>query len=240
MIKVGVVGLGKMGLSHHALMHAHPEVEVVACDSSKYVLGVLEKNTGVGPTATTRRCSARPASTRWSSPRRRAPTRRWSRRRSSAGCTCSARSRSDARSGATSRRAGRRSPRSAGLVTQVGYHNRFVGAFGEVKRLLDAGAIGEVTPRARPRPTARSCSSRRAAPGAAAAARAAAASTTTPPTRSTCSTGTSASRPASAARCCGQVFSARDRRRGLQHALLRRRRHRASSRSTGPTSPTAR
>lgn len=32
-----------------------------------------------------------------------------------------------------------------GLVAQVGYHNRFVGAFREVKRLLDAGAIGEVT-----------------------------------------------------------------------------------------------
>ena len=29
-------------------------------------------------------------------------------------------------------------------MTQVGYHNRFVGAFQEVKRLLDAGAIGPV------------------------------------------------------------------------------------------------
>ena len=35
--------------------------------------------------------------------------------------------------------------RERGLVTQVGYHNRFVGAFREVKRLLDAGAIGRVT-----------------------------------------------------------------------------------------------
>jgi predicted dehydrogenase len=34
--------------------------------------------------------------------------------------------------------------RSAGLVTQVGYHNRFVGAFREVKDLLDRGAIGDV------------------------------------------------------------------------------------------------
>jgi scyllo-inositol 2-dehydrogenase (NADP+) len=46
-IKVGVVGLGKMGLSHHALLHAHPDAEVVVCESSKYVRGVLEKNTGV-------------------------------------------------------------------------------------------------------------------------------------------------------------------------------------------------
>ncbi len=36
-------------------------------------------------------------------------------------------------------------PSERGLVTQVGYHNRFVGAFREVKRLLDAGAIGTVT-----------------------------------------------------------------------------------------------
>ncbi|HEX5264562.1 MAG TPA: Gfo/Idh/MocA family oxidoreductase, partial [Phenylobacterium sp.] len=32
-----------------------------------------------------------------------------------------------------------------GLVNQVGYHYRFVGAFQEVKRLLDAGAIGQVS-----------------------------------------------------------------------------------------------
>ena len=48
MINVGVVGVGKMGLSHHALLNAHPDVNVAGiCDSSKYVLGVLEKNTGV-------------------------------------------------------------------------------------------------------------------------------------------------------------------------------------------------
>ncbi len=38
----------------------------------------------------------------------------------------------------------RASPPSAGLVTQVGYHNRFVGAFREVQRLLELGAIGPV------------------------------------------------------------------------------------------------
>ncbi len=44
----------------------------------------------------------------------------------------------------------------AGLVTQVGYHNRFVGSFREVKRLLDAGAIGAVSTSSA-RPTARWC-----------------------------------------------------------------------------------
>lgn len=32
-----------------------------------------------------------------------------------------------------------------GLVAQVGYHNRFIGTFGEVKRLLDGGALGRVS-----------------------------------------------------------------------------------------------
>lgn len=31
------------------------------------------------------------------------------------------------------------------LVAQVGYHNRFIGTFREVKRLLDAGALGRVS-----------------------------------------------------------------------------------------------
>jgi predicted dehydrogenase len=32
-----------------------------------------------------------------------------------------------------------------GLITQVGYHNRFVATFGEMKRLLDAGVLGRVS-----------------------------------------------------------------------------------------------
>ena len=81
------------------------------------------------------RCSTRPSSTRWSSPRRRSCTPRWCGRPSSAGCTSSARSRSaSTRPSPTS---SPRSPPSEGLVTQVGYHYRFVGAFAEVKRLLD-------------------------------------------------------------------------------------------------------
>ena len=48
MIKVAVVGLGKMGLSHLAMIRPHPDVEVVAvCDSTKYVLDVLSKYTGL-------------------------------------------------------------------------------------------------------------------------------------------------------------------------------------------------
>ena len=44
MIRLAVVGLGKMGLSHHAMINAHPGVSVDAvCDSTGYVLDVLNK-----------------------------------------------------------------------------------------------------------------------------------------------------------------------------------------------------
>lgn len=35
--------------------------------------------------------------------------------------------------------------RSRGLIAQVGYHNRFIGTFNEVKRLIDSGALGRIT-----------------------------------------------------------------------------------------------
>lgn len=43
-----MVGLGKMGLSHHAMMNVHPDVQVVAaCDSNAYVTDVLARHTGL-------------------------------------------------------------------------------------------------------------------------------------------------------------------------------------------------
>ena len=39
MIRAGIVGLGKMGISHYSILNAHPEVNVVAvCDTSSFVL----------------------------------------------------------------------------------------------------------------------------------------------------------------------------------------------------------
>jgi predicted dehydrogenase len=143
MIRVGVVGLGKMGLSHHALLHAHPEVEAIACDSSRYVLGVLEKNTGVTVYSDYERMLAEadldavviatPSSAHAAMAR--AAFERGLHVFCEKPLTLDA-----GDSQALAREAGER-----GLVTQVGYHNRFVAAFAEVRALLDAGAIGEVT-----------------------------------------------------------------------------------------------
>jgi predicted dehydrogenase len=144
MIKVGVVGLGKMGLSHHAMVNAHPDVEVVGiCDSSNYVLGVLKKYTGV-ETYTDFEAMlekvemdavviATPSSSH-------AQLVRGALERD-LHVFCEKPFTLDVRDAQALTELGK----ARGAVTQVGYHNRFVGAFGEVKRLLEAEAIGEVT-----------------------------------------------------------------------------------------------
>ncbi len=44
MIKTAVIGLGKMGLSHVAILGAHPDVDLVAvCDTSKIVLSAFKQ-----------------------------------------------------------------------------------------------------------------------------------------------------------------------------------------------------
>ena len=48
MIRTALVGLGKMGLSHLAILNSHPDLEVVGiCDSTTYVREVLAKYTGL-------------------------------------------------------------------------------------------------------------------------------------------------------------------------------------------------
>lgn len=144
MIKIAVVGLGKMGVSHLAIVNAHPDLELAAvCDASGYVLGVLEKYTGVTTysdyDAMLRELEldavliATPSRTHASMVR--AALER------GLHVFCEKPFTLDpADAEALTALA-----RERGAVTQVGYHNRFVGAFGEVKRLLEAGAIGTVS-----------------------------------------------------------------------------------------------
>jgi scyllo-inositol 2-dehydrogenase (NADP+) len=47
-VRAAIVGLGKMGLSHFAIVNAHPRLSLQAvCDSSSYLLEILGQNTGV-------------------------------------------------------------------------------------------------------------------------------------------------------------------------------------------------
>jgi predicted dehydrogenase len=143
-IRIAVVGLGKMGLSHLAIVNAQPEVELAAvCDASKYVLGVLEKYTGVATysdyDAMLRELELDAVVIATPSRTHASMVRQALERGLHVFCekpfTLSVKDAEELTALA----------REKGAVTQVGYHNRFVGAFAEVKKLLDAGAIGKVT-----------------------------------------------------------------------------------------------
>jgi predicted dehydrogenase len=144
MIRLGVVGLGKMGLSHLSMLNAHPSVSVEGvCDTSGYLNSLLGKYTGLSTFSQldsmldevdldaivictpsflhadqVSAALARDLHVFCEKPLCLNPVDSWR----------------------LTRMAEQR-----GLVTQVGYHHRFVGAFQEVKRLLDTGALGTVT-----------------------------------------------------------------------------------------------
>ena len=144
MVRLAVVGLGKMGMSHHAMINAHPDVKVAAvCDSTQYVLDVLSKYTGVKTYSDYDRMLneveldavliATPSSAHQGMVQ--------AALQKGLHVFCEKPFVLDAIEGvklaqmATERK----------LVNQVGYHYRFVGAFQEMKRLLDLNAIGDVS-----------------------------------------------------------------------------------------------
>ena len=144
MIRLALIGLGKMGLSHHAMINAHPHVSVDAvCDGTGYLLDVLNKYTGVRTFSDYRKMFAEvpldaviiatPSSLHAEMVR--AALER------GLHVFCEKPFSLDTADGQQLVTLAA----EKGLVNQVGYHYRFVGAFQEVKRLLDQGAIGEVT-----------------------------------------------------------------------------------------------
>jgi predicted dehydrogenase len=48
MLKGGVIGFGRMGLTHYSILNTHPDVQFVAvCDASKFMLRSLKKYTSL-------------------------------------------------------------------------------------------------------------------------------------------------------------------------------------------------
>jgi predicted dehydrogenase len=144
MVRLGVVGLGKMGLSHYAIINAHPCVKVEAiCDSAGYVLDVLNKYTGV---KTYTNFEAMLSEIELDAVIIATPSSLHTKMVKAVldknlHIFCEKPFCLDTKEGEDVTRIAQ----EKGLVNQVGYHNRFVGAFQEVKRLLDEKAIGEVT-----------------------------------------------------------------------------------------------
>ncbi|HTP64311.1 MAG TPA: Gfo/Idh/MocA family oxidoreductase [Geobacteraceae bacterium] len=144
MVRVAVVGLGKMGISHFSMINAHPRVQVVAvCDATGYLLDVLGKYSGVRTYADYEKMLG---DTELDAVVIATPSRLHARMVGSAlerglHVFCEKPFCLDVNEGEVLAE----SARGKRLVNQVGYHYRFVGTFREVKRLLDVGAIGEVT-----------------------------------------------------------------------------------------------
>jgi predicted dehydrogenase len=143
MIKMAVVGLGKMGLSHLAMVRPHPDVNLVAvCDTVGYVLDTLNKYTGVKTyTDYTKMLEQEQLDAVLIA----TPSRSHGAMVSAAldrdlHVFCEKPFSLDPQEGLALAELAERKR----LVTQVGYHYRFVGAFEEVKRLLEAEAVGKI------------------------------------------------------------------------------------------------
>lgn len=144
MIRVGVVGIGKMGISHLSILGAHPKVEIAGvCDKSSYALSLIGKYSGF-PTFSS--VEAMIAEGDLDALLLATPTQSHAplvRQGAAAGLHvfCEKPFTMDA---ADSRELAALF-REKGLVGQVGYHYRYVAAFQEVKAILDTGLLGRVT-----------------------------------------------------------------------------------------------
>jgi len=143
-INVAVIGLGKMGLSHLAIVNALDDFKVAAiCDSAALVGQVIEKYGKLHYVGKYDDVLALPdlhaviiaTPTTAHAPMVQAALDRGLHVFCEKPLTLST-----AESQALADLAA-----SKGLIAQVGYHNRFIGTFNEVKKLVESGAIGRVT-----------------------------------------------------------------------------------------------
>jgi len=143
MIKVALIGAGKMGISHLAILGAHPEVSIVGvCDTSKMVTDVLTKYSGyncfsdylamvdkVKPDAVFIAVPTK-VHARFIKDMLERGIHVFSEKPF---CLTPEEGESLVKLA-----------KEKNLINQVGYHNKFIGTFNEVKKLLDEGAIGEI------------------------------------------------------------------------------------------------
>lgn len=143
MLNVGLIGLGKMGLSHLAIVNTHPAVKLVGiCDSASYLCSILHKYTGIEVFSNYREMLDKKSldaviiatPSRFHGEMVREALNR------GLHVFCEKPFCLDVSDGLDLAELAERK----GVVNQVGYHYRFVGAFNEAKRLLDAHALGRL------------------------------------------------------------------------------------------------
>lgn len=142
-VKIAVVGLGKMGLSHFSMVNAHPDTDTLGCDATGFLVDVLSKNTKTTfykdytkmLEAADLDAVVIATPSRAHDPMVRAALER--------GIHVFCEKPFSLNWEEAERLADLAEQKN--LVNQVGYHYRYVGAFREMKRLLDAGALGTIT-----------------------------------------------------------------------------------------------
>ena len=142
-VRIAVVGLGKMGLSHFSMVNAHPETETRACDGAGFLVDVLSKNIG---TPVHKDYDAMLASEDLDAVVIATPSKFHAPMVTAAlekgiHVFCE---KPFCLDWADSERLTKLAT-DKGLVAQVGYHYRYVGAFQEMKRVLASGALGRIT-----------------------------------------------------------------------------------------------
>ncbi len=143
MIKIALIGAGKMGLSHLSILGAHPDVEVVGvADTSKIVTDVLEKYSPFKTFSDYKKMldAVTPDAVFVSAPTKyhAAIVEDLLQRGihvfvEKPFCLNVAQGTKLVKLA-----------KEKGLVNQVGYHNKFIGTFEEVKRIVSGGYIGEI------------------------------------------------------------------------------------------------
>jgi|ERR1035437_447501 predicted dehydrogenase len=143
MIKAGIIGLGKMGISHAAIVNIHPSVELVAvCDTSSIVLDAFKKFSKVNVYKDYVKMIdnenldfvvvATP--TRFHYKMVRYALEKGIHTFCEKPFSLASKEGEDLVALADQKK----------LVNQVGYHNHFIGTFRELKRLLDANVLGNL------------------------------------------------------------------------------------------------
>lgn len=143
MIKGAIIGLGKMGLSHAAIIGAHPDVDMVAvCDTSSMVLDAFKKFSSFKTYFDYKEMIEKESldfvliatPTRFHYPMVKFALGKGLHVYCEKPFSLTTTEGEELVSMAKRR----------GLVNQVGYHNQFIGTFRELKRLLKAGVLGEL------------------------------------------------------------------------------------------------
>jgi predicted dehydrogenase len=142
MIKTAIIGLGKMGLSHCSILGAHPDVDLVAvCDSSSLLQDAFKKLTKTQVYSDYKKMieETQPECLFVATPTKFHAEMVIYALEHGIHVFCEKPFSLKLAEGQQMTRLAK----EKNLVNQVGYHNRFIGTFNEMKRLFEKGILGE-------------------------------------------------------------------------------------------------